>query len=478
MEECPICFLSYGAVNITNCCGAIICTECFLQVRPQKEKDSTCPFCSSENFSVRIAKKNNNSFSLVPRTLPSSSSLTTSSLSTTSSSTLSSNTGTIDTSITVNNKKKSTASVAPNTPPTKASRFGSELEKDESFKTFKKRSESFASTEGSSPPKNDKEIIESIAMTTEERQRLEEEMKAQHYHPLVLKIEAEAQERRMQNDRAYRYRRSTSGNIEAASNRRLRLRGGSTRNWDQLANFLEGEEIDDITALERVIMHSIGEGERGSRGNDNSSNGNTNSNADDDSNSNSNLEQQQGFPLLRSLLTGQMDINNGRAVGSSTAAGRSWTWNRRQRHPFMGSNMGAGLDVSLNTASLMGLSEEEQISMAIAASMRDQEQQSGHNDDDDTNDEDENVNNAIADGERIDVDAGDNSENDNSNTVSTADNEALGAGVGLVVAADPTPRSQQFKNEGNGDEASTITELARVVTDSRAPNVDTCGIAA
>jgi len=475
MEECPICFLSYGAVNITTCCGAIICTECFLQVRPQKEKDSTCPFCSSEKFSVTIAKKKNiNSFSLVPGTLPSSSSLTTTSLSTTSSSTLGSNTGNINSSITVNNKKKTTASVAPNTPPAKACRFGSELEKDESFKKFKKRSESFASTEGSSTPKKDKEIIESIAMTTEERQRLEEEMKAQHYHPLVLKIEAEAQERRMQNDRAYRYRRSTGGNIEAASNRRLRLRGGSARNWDQLANFLEGEEINDMTALEQVIMlHSIGEGERGSGGNDNSSNGNINSNDDDDDSNNSNLEQQEGFPLFRSLLTGQLDINDGRAVGSSTAAGRSWTRNWQQRHPFMGSNIGASLNVSLNTASLMGLSEEEQISMAIAASMRDQEQQSARNDSDDTN-EDENVNNAITDEESSD--AGD--DNDNSNTISTADDAALGVSAGLVAVTDSTPRSQQFKNEGNGDEASTITELARVVTDSRAPSVDTCGIAA
>lgn len=311
-------------------------------------------------------------------------------------------------------------------------------------------------------------------MTTEERQRLEEEMKAQHYHPLVLKIEAEAQERRMQNDRAYRYRRSTGGNIEAASNRRLRLRGGSARNWDQLANFLEGEEINDMTALEQVIMlHSIGEGERGSGGNDNSSNGNINSNDDDDDSNNSNLEQQEGFPLFRSLLTGQLDINDGRAVGSSTAAGRSWTRNWQQRHPFMGSNIGASLNVSLNTASLMGLSEEEQISMAIAASMRDQEQQSARNDSDDTN-EDENVNNAITDEESSD--AGD--DNDNSNTISTADDAALGVSAGLVAVTDSTPRSQQFKNEGNGDEASTITELARVVTDSRAPSVDTCGIAA
>ena len=32
LEECPICFLFYPALNRAQCCSKSICTECFLQV--------------------------------------------------------------------------------------------------------------------------------------------------------------------------------------------------------------------------------------------------------------------------------------------------------------------------------------------------------------------------------------------------------------------------------------------------------------
>mmetsp|Transcript_7962 Transcript_7962/g.23517 ORF Transcript_7962/g.23517 Transcript_7962/m.23517 type:complete len:560 (+) Transcript_7962:122-1801(+) len=476
-EECPICFLSYSAVNITSCCSAVICTECFLQVRPQKQKESSCPFCNSENFSVTIATKNN--CSLGPGTLSSSSSLTTASLSTSSTSTSDAKDSAIAVSVavTVNAKKKSTASVAPDTPPAKPSRFGSELEKDERVKKFKKRSESFASTSGSSTPKKDKEIIESIAMTTEERQRLEEEMKAQHYHPLVLRIEAEAQERRLQNDRAYR--RSTGGfnpRSETAVSRRPRVRGGSARNWAQLANFLEGEEIDSIEAFERAIMHTVGERNARSAGNNNNNNNSDDDDDDDDDDDNRNrrnLEQQEGFPLLRTLLTGQLDINNWGASGDSEGAGSNFAWTGRRSYVARASNgPGMGLDAS----NPMVLSEEEQISMAIAASMRDQERQDAANQ---NNDEDGEGND---DTPNDNSDRDDADENDPDGSELTPGNQALTADVDLNVdvdvdvdvdaVADSEVSSQPLKEQSIGNEASTITELARVVTDTRAPTID------
>ena len=58
-QECPICFLHYGQVNLTKCCAATVCTECYLQVRPQKDKHNTshpCPFCNAPKLSVKVAK--------------------------------------------------------------------------------------------------------------------------------------------------------------------------------------------------------------------------------------------------------------------------------------------------------------------------------------------------------------------------------------------------------------------------------------
>ena len=58
-QECPICFLHYGQANLTKCCAATVCTECYLQVRPQKDKHNTshpCPFCNAPKLSVKVAK--------------------------------------------------------------------------------------------------------------------------------------------------------------------------------------------------------------------------------------------------------------------------------------------------------------------------------------------------------------------------------------------------------------------------------------
>lgn len=529
-EECPICFLSYSDVNVTKCCNASICTECFLQVRPQKEKQSTCPFCNCENLSVVIAKKKDNidNFdSCVPGAI-SATSLSASSGTSSSSSSTSGDSG----------KKKSAASVAPHKPMAIKKHntgFGSELEKDERFKNVKKRSESFASTEGTNTPKTEKEIIESIAMTSEERQRLEDEMRAQHYHPLVLQLEAEAQERRLQHDGAYRSSTGGSSRSNARSHRaadmfrnhsidsggdirsrRVRVRDGSstaTRNWNQLARFFDqGEDIDDMVALEAAIMFSMGEEERRSTSSSSSSNENggedndqhratrnnnsssNNINNNNNNNNNTNREQQGGLPLLRSLLTGQLDNNDGSASSdSTTAAARnsSSSSSRRQRN-LMRSSLGAlaarqnhGMgDVALDTASLMmrGISEEEQISMAIAASMQDQQ-----SDDDDDDNSNSNGNEASGEGDKCTS----NSEN-NSNADSSSDDNA-GSELhpdsvedsSLPLSSSPIapvtePLNQQLKQLGSGDEASTITELARVVTDSAAPNADAIinGIAA
>ncbi|OEU19985.1 hypothetical protein FRACYDRAFT_148429, partial [Fragilariopsis cylindrus CCMP1102] len=325
-EECPICFLGYS----------------------EKEKQSTCPFCSSDNLSVVVARKNkdkNDLDSIIPG--GSSSSSSTVSLS-------------ANTSASIASTISGTCSMM--APHTTCTGFGSSLEKDERFKMTRKRSESFASNEGSHMPQKENESIKSIAMTTEERECLEDEMRAQHLHPLVLELEAEAQERRLENDRAYR---SSTGRRNTARAQQtvdlLRNHSGdseSTRNWDQLANFFErgdaANSIDDMSALEAAILFSLGEDRS-----------------------------------TLSLLTGQMDdtssggSTNGREEEDSTApASGNLNSSRRGRVQLMRSSLGAlsaarqrGMgSVTLDTASLMmrGLSEDDQISMAIAASLQDQ----------------------------------------------------------------------------------------------------------
>ena len=405
-----------------------MCTECYLQVRPQKEKEPTCPFCNSTEFSVFVDKKKTPS-----EVCPSE---TETSLSDSSSSTKE-----------VVAKKK-TASVAPSPPKSpKIERggFGSQLEKDERFQRMRKRSESFASqnSDGPSTPKRDQDIIQSIAMSSEERQRLEEEMKAQHHHPLVLRLENEAQIRRLENDRAYQ---NSARSQRATRNSHLARRVRAARNWDQLANFFDQrEELNNDSSMDSAILYSR-LAEAGAASGTNS----------DDSNDDGNNHQDQleGFHLLRTLLTGQIDNHQTTNSSSSSNSSRSLRSSRRQRHPFSRSGLGmrsrGGMsDVAMATASLMmrGISEEEQMAMAIAASMRDQEQPSDENDQDD--DEQDN--------DQAEETNGNDTEEENQE-----ENEAESEAQAPTTQAPQVIESKQV----SGDVESTITELARVVTDN------------
>jgi len=445
-EECPICFLMYSEVNTTTCCHANMCTECYLQVRPQKEKDPTCPFCNCEGYSVVCKKKNSD----IPSVCHSE-----------TASSYSDSSGDVSGSSKVNSKKKSPASAAPHTPKAKAKTtgFGSELEKGERFKKLKERSESFASSDGTCTPKKEQDIIHSIAMSEDDRKKLEEEMKAQHNHPLVLQLEAEAQERRLENDRAYQssnsssWRSHHSNGSSTSRNQHISRRARATRNWDQLARFLDqGEEDDDIAALETAILFTrMAEEVQTEASDGNRTAGNRN---DSD-------RELEGFAMLRSLLTGQLDSNNERVSSGRSLSMRS---GRRQRN-LMRSSFGSlslrhrGMgDVAIDTASMMmhGISEEEQISMAIAASMQDQEH--AQSDEEDDNESNGSIGTGVTS----------STTEDNNNSDQSADDTVDPSEFSPSEVAENG--RQQLKREGNADEASTITELARVVTDTNAPN--------
>jgi hypothetical protein len=306
-------------------------------------------------------------------------------------------------------------------------------------------------------------MIQSIAMTPEERQRLEEEMKAQHFHPLVLRLESQAQERRLENDRAYQSTASARNQqtFDTATSRGYHMsrRARERRNWDQLASFFDqGEDMDDMSALETAILYSRLRDERNSEGGSN----------------NSDREQLDGIPLLRTLLTGQLDGNEG-----SSRSGRSLNLrsSRRQRNQLTRSGLGSfgmrnrGMgDVAIETASMMmrGISEEEQISMAIAASMRDQETADG-DDGDEGNDEEES---SEVDSSNSENDSPAEDSSDDSGADSSEDSSSSSPPPSIAQSSGEGSQPQ-LKHQVNGDEASTITELARVVTDTGAPNADT-----
>ncbi|KAF6262122.1 hypothetical protein COO60DRAFT_1625064 [Scenedesmus sp. NREL 46B-D3] len=54
-EECPICNYWYPVINTASCCGARLCTECFVMCQSSHDPPgkAACPYCKKVPFSVR-----------------------------------------------------------------------------------------------------------------------------------------------------------------------------------------------------------------------------------------------------------------------------------------------------------------------------------------------------------------------------------------------------------------------------------------
>ncbi len=400
-HECPICFLYYSEINVTRCCHANICTECFLQVRPQREKQSTCPFCNHSKLNIDIAKQ-----------------LT-------------------EQEIRERQKEEEEAEQArirarqqhssPVKISDKADSFGSSLERDSRVAMCRARSESFASSEHSQEPMADTSMIQSMAMTPEDRSRLEAEMRSQNMHPLALQIEAEAQQRRARNERNYNRSHSDqrgyrTSDIYGRSRRRNRPQG--SRDWNQIVEAFEESgngavhSLDDLVVLEAAILLSREEESRSRR------NG-------DDEEFDAARHARDGFPLVRSFLASrgrndepdlQLQVQNlARTLNSS-----------RRRNQLLRSSVGSHLarampETAFDTAALLmrGVSEEEQLAMAIAASLQDQTSTTNSNSNTGSSNEEETDNEAIP---CISVDDVVHSEEDE-DTLSDDETEDIGSQV-------------------------------------------------
>lgn len=54
LEECPICFLHYPALNASDCCTQRICTECILKLQVSTADPWPCPFCKTPDYTVKF----------------------------------------------------------------------------------------------------------------------------------------------------------------------------------------------------------------------------------------------------------------------------------------------------------------------------------------------------------------------------------------------------------------------------------------
>ena len=368
-QECPICFLYYSEVNTTKCCNASICTECFLQVRPQKEKLSCCPFCNSPELGVSVAKqltveeireKEVEEQRVMEAVIKSR-------------------------EIAAESNKENGGTSNEN------SDFGSTLAKDSRVAEMRARSESITSS-GSDHNQTDDNIIRSLSMTPEERRRLEDEMKAQLVHPVALREQAMAEEQRLDHDRAYS--RSHGGGSVRMQRALERLRSNSRyqnrrgRDWNQIVDAFERggngqvRTLDDLVVLEAAIMLGMEQDRR----------------AREDSNGfDASIRTREGFPLARPLFNRREEETSPQNVRSRSFGERS-----RERQ-----SMG---DTAMDTAALLmrGISEEDQVAMAIAASLQDQntnDNEENHNAEEDTEND--------SDSEFVDEDGESDELNDN-----------------------------------------------------------------
>jgi len=351
-QECPICFLYYPQINVTQCCKANVCTECFLQVKPQKETH-ICPFCNCSKMYVTIAKRLG-AEEIEEREMKEQK--------------------VIEAKIKARVQgEEDTSSSAVKT---EDGEFGSCLH-DDTIRRAKSRTLSESENEEKAGPVDDVQMLRKLSLSFTDRQTLEQEMRAQHTHPLSLKMEAEAEEKRISNEREYN-RKNPRRNSESAllharlmssgnsslQNRFARVNGehfrqmsnsgrSSNGSWFEMMDAFQRvggnngdvNTMDDMVVLEAAILLSMEEEAR-SRNNRSNTAGSNNS------------QLQANLPIMHQL----------KKSGSSTFADSS-----EGRRRFRGRNRIVSLP-PMDSNSLASLSrtltEDEQVAMAIALSMQ------------------------------------------------------------------------------------------------------------
>ena len=437
-EECPICFLYYNKLNITDCCKAFMCSECYLQVRPQNvsnqnsevtEDVGACPFCNTPKFTIKIATLT--SEAAVRREEEEKKAIEACknaekirSKSFCSEATVSSNGDALcteandkdDTEESKQQQDNEITTSAPEFSPlvTKvvdSEHFGSSLEKDLARRrTLSNMSDTSGGLPGSpkSPEQNH------YVVSVEDRMKLEEEMKKQIYHPLTRQAVAEST-----SSPANQSSRSNRGII--GLRRRLRPNSSGRVYHRDLGHIIEAIErdrgdfqsLDDLVFLETAILLSMEEQTRLESG----------APADSDTSQEISSPNTNGGSNNLSALLRRHRINTLNPDHES----------RNQRLSRL-----RGINAFDNRGLYMrGISEDDQVAMAIALSLRDME--SGN--DEEGNQAQETVRTQVSSGEM----------EEGENTVSN--NEAYER---ASEAANTQPVPNRVANQSGHDESHNI----------------------
>jgi hypothetical protein len=340
-RECPICFFNYSEINVTKCCHALICTECYLQVKPQKPNCKNkqgkiqhhCPFCNASRLNVGVAAPEKDE--AVTGSLPEQ-------------------TRSPDQQKIQHDHDSSDGRVTP-PPPTEqsppkptssphSSGFGSHLEKNARVAMMRARSSSMSESQ-SSTLQSPVQEISNLAMTPEERRALESEVRAQHNHPLAIRLEQEEAERRMRNEYEYYQQRSANSNRRTIAD--VRRQGGAAVPLGQQPP-LPPRGARELSRLMEAVEHQ------------------RNNNVVD-------------FAVLEAALMMSMQEEARRRGEPSSQTGNDFSLDASARVP-------GRLAAAFHQATVL---EEEQLAMAIAASLRESNNDSNH----DTNENDNQENN-------------------------------------------------------------------------------------
>jgi hypothetical protein len=415
-RECPICFMYYSETNVSKCCNATVCTECYLQVKPQKDKHTTCPFCNNPKLIVTVqggmdegdvAKREEEEQRVIEATIKSR-------------------------VMELHGEcpvpapgGASSPSPSQSPSPSPSSSFGSSLENYNRSRALSNASSTNSRdllgtpTRGVAAASDDDassaRAIQLLAMSPDDRRALESEMRAQLSHETHRRMEIEAEEARMRHTREWydggvvgarmRVREARLAELTGLLERMGAVRGGgglglgagggianeSGSDGDSAVMARDGEERwggreggGGAASLSRLI-----------RAMENSSNlgGGRNGNLEelmrleaalflgiDDESPRLNYRAAGGQSYVGN--NDSDDFNNVEAMGvgpfglGSRPPSSIRAPNRIVRNRF-GSNRLAGTSAHLDTVELLmrGVSEEEQLAMAIAMSMQDAQQQ-------------------------------------------------------------------------------------------------------
>ncbi|KAL7519178.1 hypothetical protein ACHAWX_003969 [Stephanocyclus meneghinianus] len=232
----------YSENNVTRCCEATICTECFLQIKPQRDKYTTCPFCNNPKMGVTvqkvmdedaIAKREEDEQRVIEAI--------------------------------IRNRVAQVSGEAPSPRPLSQSSslmneasdreqsFGSSLEQYNRSRTFSNSSSALSEGSASDPggnigsntpkrPVNDEDALVFLAMSPDARLELEREMRAQLSHETHQRMVHEAEEERMRH--VEEWSRSDSG-------MRSRMREARIAELTQLLDRMSGrgdggEDVDGV----------------------------------------------------------------------------------------------------------------------------------------------------------------------------------------------------------------------------------------